>query len=200
MPVQDLRRAPPAQPLGRDADCARCSRACSPCSARSPHRLRRVRDARHRQLRQHDGAAGRDDRVLRDHARVDLLLPPRPRSPACWFRRRARQPRHADRRLAARRWSCRSTTRIRRAPLRRCRRWRKRWRRSTRRSISRSSIISDSTNVDAWISESLAVDQLRRDAARDHAGLVSAALAQHRPQGRQRRRIRQALGRRATTT
>ena len=56
-------------------------------------------------------------------------------------------------------------------------------------------IISDSTNVDAWIAESLAVDRLRRDAARHHARVVSPPLAQHRPQGRQRRRVRQALGR-----
>ena len=88
-------------------------------------------------------------RGVRDHRLAD--------SAAALAERSRRSPARAPR------WSCRSTTKIRRARLRRCTRWPKRWRRSTPRGISRSSIISDSTNADAWISESLAVDQLRRD-------------------------------------
>ena len=60
-------------------------------------------------------------------------------------------------------------------------------------------IISDSTNADAWISESLAVDQLRRDLRETMPVLVPPPLAQHGPQGRQRRGLRPALGR-ATTS
>ena len=56
-------------------------------------------------------------------------------------------------------------------------------------------VLSDSTNADAWIRETVAVDRLRRSLAAHHARLVSAALAQRRAQVGQYRGIRHALGR-----
>ena len=56
-------------------------------------------------------------------------------------------------------------------------------------------ILSDSTNADAWIRETLSVHRLRDSLLRRHAGLVSAALAKHRAQIRQSGGFRDALGR-----
>ena len=59
------------------------------------------------------------------------------------------------------RWSCPSTTRTRLAPPPRCRRWRKRSRPRRVNGSFEIVIISDSTNADAWIRETLGVEQLR---------------------------------------
>ncbi len=55
-------------------------------------------------------------------------------------------------------------------------------------------MLSDSTDADAWIRETLQVARLRAALHSHHAGLVSAALAEHRAQIGQSRGLRNALG------
>ena len=97
MPVQDLRRAPASLQMEAAPARAIFARALDYPRCAWHHRLRRVRDARHRQLRQHDGAAGRDDPVLRGHARVDRLRS-RIRDHRLSRASAARQSEHVDRR------------------------------------------------------------------------------------------------------
>ncbi len=98
-------------------------------------------------------------------------------------------------RARARVLSCPSITKIRHARPRRCRPWPKRWRRSSAAQHFEIVIISDSTQADRVDQRIARGRPLAARPARDHAGLVSPSLAQHRPQSRQRRRVRQALGR-----
>jgi membrane glycosyltransferase len=61
-------------------------------------------------------------------------------------------------------------------------------------------IISDSTNADAWIRESLAVDQLRRDLRETMPVWYRPPLAQHGTQRPATSRISSSAGARVTTT
>jgi glucans biosynthesis protein len=158
MPPQDLRYKPSRRTRARRP--RRSVRALHPGRRHARHLdLRRLSNAAGRALRQHDLTARLDDFLLRGIARLDRVrggIGARRRLQAARppARARARRPR-------SRRWSCPSTTKIRRAPRRRCRPWRKRSAPSARTRGFEIVILSDSTNADAWIRETAAFDRLR---------------------------------------
>ncbi len=161
---------------------------------RRNHRLRRLSDAASRAVREHDAAAGSDDLLLRGVARLDricgglgdcrgLEAPRRLPGPCRRSRQHADRPRHADLQRGSDSNHLGTASHGRGA----------RTHRGESRLRDRRPLGFDECRcVDSRDGRGRPPAPLTH---RHHAGVVSTALAKHRPQGGKCRGIRHALGR-----